>query len=178
MSWLDQVGGLLRQYSGGQGAQDSQNVEQHYDEVARAAPHSAVADALSAAFRSDQTPSFGQMAGQLFGASNGQQQASVLNTLIQAAGPTVLSSMMAGGALPALSSILGRQARQITPQEAAQIPPQELQQIAEHAEKHNPSIVDQVSQVYAHTPGVVKVLGGTALTIALGRIAGHIAGRG
>ena len=38
---------------------------------------------------------------------------------------------------------------------------------AEHAEKQNPSVVDQVSSFYAQHPQVVKALGGLALTIAL-----------
>ena len=39
---------------------------------------------LAAAFRSDQTPPFGQMVSRLFSQSGGQQQAGLLNTLLAA----------------------------------------------------------------------------------------------
>ncbi|MEJ7711337.1 MAG: hypothetical protein WKF84_16110 [Pyrinomonadaceae bacterium] len=49
---------------------------------------------LAEAFRSDQTPPFGNMLGQLFGQSNGPQRASILNTLISLAGPALLSQVL------------------------------------------------------------------------------------
>ena len=82
MGWLDQIGGLLQQYQGGNAQTAAGNVDNDFDQFAQAAPQSAVADGLAAAFRSNQTPPFGNMIGQLFGQSNGTQRASILNTLI------------------------------------------------------------------------------------------------
>jgi hypothetical protein len=42
-----------------------------------------------------------------------------------------------------------------------------VQQIAAHAEKQNPSIVDDVSNFYAQHPQIMKAAGGAALAIAL-----------
>lgn len=171
MNWMDMVSGLAQQYSGGASPPPAQ-VEQHYDQVAQNAPLSTLTNALSAMFRSDQTPSFGQLAGQLFGASGGNQQASVLNSLLASAGPAVISQVLAGGNFPGLSSILGGGAqRQVSPQEAAQVPQQEIQDLAAHVEKHDPSIVDRVSGIYAEHPAIVKTLGSAALVVALAKIA-------
>lgn len=127
MDWLNQIGGMLQQYTGGATAQPPSTVHDDFDRVTQAAPRSTVADALSAAFRSDQTPSFGQMAGQLFGRSNGQQRAGILNTLLSALGPAALSKITgSGGGGSILGNILGNGKREITPEEAEQIPPMQL----------------------------------------------------
>jgi hypothetical protein len=55
----------------------------------------------------------------------------------------------------------------VTPQQASQVTPDQVQQIAAHAERQNPSIVDEVSGFYARHPQAVKAVGGLALTIAL-----------
>ena len=46
-----------------------------------------------------------------------------------------------------------------------------MSDIAQHAEKADPSVMDRIGSFYAKNPEVVKALGGTALAIALGRIA-------
>ena len=84
MDWMNQIGGLLQQYSGAQPEQAPDTVEDDFDQFTQAAPESALADGLSAAFRSEQTPPFGQMLGQMFGQSSGTQRAGILNTLISA----------------------------------------------------------------------------------------------
>ena len=54
---------------------------QQVDAAAGAAPPNVLASALSHAFGSDQTPSIGAIVGSLFGNSNGQQQAGMLNQI-------------------------------------------------------------------------------------------------
>ncbi len=168
MSIFDQLGGLIQQFSGGQASPDQ--AEKHFDQIAQAAPTGALASGLADAFRSDQTPAFGQLAGQLFGNSNGQQKAGMLNTLIQAAGPAMLSGL--GGSL--LGSLAGGGQRPLTPQEAEQVSPDVVNQIAAHAEKHNPSIIDEVSGFYAQHPTLVKTLGGAVLSVALAKVANRM----
>ncbi len=89
--WMSQIGGLLQQYGGQSGALDSAHDD--FDQVAQHAPNSSLADGLSAAFRSDQTPAFGEMVGNLFNNGSGEQKASLLNTLA----PLVLSQLTGGG---------------------------------------------------------------------------------
>jgi len=49
--------------------------DQHFDQVAQGVPGDVLAGGLAHAFRSDQTPDIGAMVAQMFGNSNGQQQA-------------------------------------------------------------------------------------------------------
>jgi hypothetical protein len=172
MDWMNQLSGILQQYNGAQPQQAPQTVDDDFDQFAQAAPSSAIADGLAAAFRSDQTPAFGQMVGQMFGNANGQQRAGILNTLIQALGPTVLSQIMnRGGGLSGLAGLLGGGQGQVTPEQAAQVSPDAVQEIAAQAEQKDPSIIDRLSGFYAEHPTLVKSLGAAALTIALAKIA-------
>jgi hypothetical protein len=179
MDLMNELSGLLQKYTGAQTDQTQDTVHDDFDQVAQAAPQPAVADGLAAAFRSDQTPEFGQMTSNLFNNSNPQQRAGLLNTLIKYAGPAILSHVMSGGGSSAgggggLSSLInlfkgGQQ--EVTPEQAAQIPPEAVEQVATQAEKHDPSIIDHISNFYSEHPTLVKSLGTAALTIALAKIA-------
>ena len=188
---MDELSGLLQQYTGAQAGQAPDTVHDDFDQVAQAAPKPALADGLAAAFRSEQTPDFGQMTANLFNNSGPQQQAGLINTILRYAGPAILSHFMGGGGGGAtsggstgagggggLSDLInmfrgggGGQQPQVTPEQAQQIPPEAVQQMADQAEKHDPSIIDRVSDFYAQHPTLVKSLGAAALTIALSKIA-------
>jgi hypothetical protein len=173
MDWMNQIGGLLKQYSGAQPEQAPDTVEDDFDQLTQAAPESALADGLSAAFRSEQTPPFGQMLGGLFNQSSGTQRASILNTLISALGPTVVSQILSrvGGGGGGLAGMLGGGQTEVTPEQAEAIPPQVVEEVAAEAEKRDPSVVDMISNVYAQHPTLIKTLGAAALTVALAKIA-------
>src|ERR1044071_1072723 len=102
MNWMNDLGGILQQYSGAGTAQAPDTVHDDFDQTAQAAPLGTLADGLSAAFRSDQTPEFGQMVANLFGRSNGQQRAGLLNTLISTLGPTIAAQLFARKGLSGL----------------------------------------------------------------------------
>ncbi len=167
MGLMDQLSNILKNYTGGSSPVPG-DVNEHFDQVTQTAPPGVVADGLSEAFRSDQTPAFGQMIGSLFNQSNGEQKAGFLNHLIASVGPAALAQIAGGGAL---SGLLNSGTRQLTPEQAQQIPPETVQQLAAHAEKTDPSIVDRASSFYAEHPGLVKTLGGAALSVALAKIA-------
>ena len=171
MSWLNQLGGMLNQYAGASAGQAPASVHDDFDQLAQTAPPATIADGLAAAFRSDQTPPFGQMIGQLFGQSNGHQRAGILNMLIGALGPTVVSQFLArrGGGL---AGMLGGGQSGLTPEQAQQVPPEAVEELATQAERRDPSIVDRLSGFYAEHPTLVKTLGGVALALALSKIAG------
>jgi len=169
------LGNLLQQFTGANAT--PAQAEQHFDQVAQAAPQAQLSQGLSQAFRSDQTPPFPQMAAQLFGNSDPNQRAGMLNQILGSIGPGVLSSL-AGGALGGtLGNLFGggnagqQTTPQITPEQASQMSPDQVRQIAEQAEQHNPSVVDRMGDFYAQHPGLVKGLGGAALAIALGHMA-------
>ena len=173
MDWMQQIGDLLQQYRSGSAGEAPQQVTQDFDQVAQTAPTSTIADGLAAAFRSDQTPAFGEMVGNLFSRSGGQQQAGLLNTLIQVAGPALVSQVLSrsGGGGSVLSHLLNQGETRVEPEQAERIPPQAVAEIAAHAEKQDPSIIDHISNFYAEHPTLVKTLGGAALTIAMAKLA-------
>src|SRR5215475_11134111 len=166
MTLFDQFSNVLKQYTGGS-KPDAANVNEHFDQIAQAAPQGAIADGLSSAFRSDQTPAFGSLVGNLFSRSNGEQKAGVLNHLIASLGPSALSQFAGGGAL---AGLLGGRT-EVSPEQAQNVSPELVQQMATHAEKADPSIVDRASAFYAQHPTLVKSLGGAALTLVLARVA-------
>ena len=163
MSLFDLVN-TLKQYAGGGQASPSANTHEDFQNVAQAAPQSHVADGLANVFRSGQSGGFPQMLSGMFGQSNGTQQASILNMLVGAAGPS-----LASGALGSLSGLV-KGGGQITPEQASQVPPETVQQLAEHAQRNDPSIVDQASSFYAQHPQVVQALGAGALAMIMSHI--------
>ncbi len=169
MGLFDQLSGVLQQYTSGSAAsQPPAEVHEHFDQVAQAAPQGLIADGLAAAFRSDQTPAFGQLLGSLFNQSSGEQKAGMLNQLLASAGPGILASLAGGGGL---ANLLQGGAKQITPEQAAQVSPEAVQQLATHVEKADPSIIDKASQFYAEHPTLIKTLGGAVLSVALAKVA-------
>jgi hypothetical protein len=148
--------------------------DQHFDQVAASAPTDVLGKGLAEAFRSDQTPDIGQMVGQLFGNSNGQQQAGMLNQVIAALGPAALSGL-AGGVL---GRAMAPGSTQITPDQASQLSPQQVQDIVQEAHQQNPGVADQLGSFYAEHSGLIKTLGGAALAIAMVKMKDHMAQRG
>ncbi len=176
MSWMNDLGGLLQQYAGASAAQAPDTVDNDFDEIVQVAPRGAIADGLAEAFRSEQTPEFGQMAAQMFGQSTGNQRASILNTLIATLGPTLIAQLLgrkggSSGLGGLLEGLTGGGQPEITPEQAEQISPEAVQDLATEAEKRDPSIIDQFSDFYAEHPTLIKTLGGAALAIALAKMA-------
>ena len=169
MAWIDQVGNLLKQYtSGGAAAQPAPDVHAHFDQVAEAAPASAIAEGLTAAFKSDKTPAFGQMLSTLFNSSNGEQKAGMLNQLMSSVSPGILIQVLSGAGR---AGLVGAGKTQLTPDQAQKLSPEAVQQLATHAQNSNPSVVESASTFYAQHTTLIKTLGGTALTVALAKIA-------
>ena len=164
------IADLLKQY-----ADSPTDTHADFDAVAREVPPAVLGDGIADAMRSDKTPPFSNMIGSLFGGSDPQQRAGLLSQLIRAAGPAILSTLGSG----ALGRIVqGMQAKdgagksiEVSPADAAEVTPDELKEISATAEKQDPGIFDKVGAYYAQHPEVVKVLGGAALAIALGRMA-------
>jgi len=151
---------ILQQAIGGN------NADAHIDQVTQHASTDEIGAGLAAAMRSDQTPPFGDMVGQLFGNSSPQQQAGLLNQILATLGPAAASAL-AGGAL---GRVLQPGQTQLTPDQASQLSPDQVTQIAEHAQQQHAGVIDEVSQFYAQHAGLIKTLGGAALAIALARM--------
>jgi hypothetical protein len=159
---------ILRQY-----AERPTDTHTDFDEVAREVPRDVLGDGLAQALRSDRTPAFGELAGRLFGNSNPGLRAGLLNQLIRSLGPAVLSSI-AGGALSRFQKGAGAATPEVSPDDAASVTPDQVREIADEAEKKDPGLLDRVGEIYAQHPDVFKVLGGSVLAIALGRMAQRV----
>jgi hypothetical protein len=191
------LGNLLQQYMSGASGADNTRATQDFERVSQEVPREQLAQGVTQAFRSDQTPPFPQMIGQMFSQSNPNQQASMLNQLIAAAGPALLGALAGrasggggmggmggmGGGMGGLGGLLGNllgggnggsTPSQITPEQASQLTPEQVQEIAQKAEQENPGVVERMGDFYAEHPNVVKGLGGAALAIALAHLASNI----
>lgn len=171
------LGRILEQYSGGPKTQQSQQVERDFDDIAQNAPPEELSHGLTEAFRSDQTAPFGDMISQLFGQADTQQRTGMLNQLLSGVGPSLLGSVLGGGALGGLLNRAGGHDVQLRPEEVEQLTPQQVRDIANQAEKENPGIIEKMSGFYAQNPALVKSLGGAALAIALGKMSQRSRGR-
>jgi hypothetical protein len=156
---------LSQVVSGGQAS------DQHFDQVAQNAPPGALGSAIAGAFRSDQTPSIGDMVGKMFQNSNGQQQAGMLNQILASLGPAAAGAL-AGGAL---GRVMQPGATQVTPDQASQLTPDQVRDVVNHAHETNPGIADQLGSFYAQHSGLVKTLGSAALLIAMTKMKDHLA---
>src|SRR4051812_24905340 len=58
MDWMQELGGVLGRYEGATASNPPESAHEDFDQVARAAPKTDLAQGLAAAFRSDQTPPF------------------------------------------------------------------------------------------------------------------------
>jgi len=169
MTWTDKLGSLLKQYtSGGAAAAPAPDVHAHFDQVAQEAPASVIAEGLTAAFNSDKTPAFGQMLTTLFNNSNGDQKAGVINQLLSSVPASALTQILSS---VGLATLAGGGKTQLTADQAQRISPEAVQQLATHAQTANPSVVESVSNFYAQHSTLITTLGGTALTVALAKVA-------
>jgi len=172
MGWTNAIEDILQRYGGQGGAPGGANPaaapanpHQDFQQVAQAAPPDLLSSGISQAFHSGQTPPFPEMLSNLFSHSDPNQRAGVLNRL--------LGTLSAGGfsGLPGLGSLSSLfSGGKVTPDQANQVSPAQVQQIAEHAQRQNPSIVDEISGFYAQHPEIMKAAGALALTIAVQHI--------
>jgi hypothetical protein len=168
MSWTDEVGKLLKPFASRGAAAPVGDVNAIFDQVTKAAPPNVIAEGLGAAFRSKETPGFSQMLSTLFTNSTGEQKAGMLNQLMTAVSPDLLTKVLSGAGLAGLA---GGAAAKLTPDQAQTLKPEVVHELATQAEKANPSIVDTISRFYAQHAALLKTLGGAALTVVLAKIA-------
>lgn len=167
MAWTDAISDIVSRYTGAAGGAASAPADPHedYKTIAQSASEQQLADALSHAFHSDQTPNFPDMVSGLFRESNPEQRAGLLGHLLSAIGPAAIAS------IPGLGPLAGNCESGVTPRQASRISEDQVQQAAAQAQRENPSIIDRVSGFYAQHPDAVKGLGAAAITIAIQSIA-------
>jgi hypothetical protein len=156
MGILDQLGSILQQYRAGGAPSNPEDTLHHYQQVATQAPPSALSGALGEIFRSPQTGTFGQNISSMFGQSDPNQRAGILNTLLASGGSGILEKLG-----------LGQATTQVSPQQAQEISPDAVEDAVNHAERQNPSIIDRASEFYSEHPTLVQAMGAGAALLAL-----------
>ena len=144
------------------------SVTSDFHQVSREAPPDELGEGLAEAFRSDATPPFEQMVGQLYDRSDPHQRAGLLNEILGSFGGMGggLAGNVLGGALR--NAVRGDR---IAPEETRDIPASDVEAAAAEAARRNPSIVERVSRFYAEHPQLVQTLGSAALSIAMSQMA-------
>jgi len=166
MGILDNLKGLIDQASSGNAS--TADVHSAFDQLAKSVSSGSMAEGLTHAFNSDQTPPFEQMVSGLFGQSSPDQKAGLLNQIMAALPPGTAQALAGAGGLGALQSLLGN--KNVTPQQASQVSPQAVETLAKQAAKSNPSIVDKAAGFYAQHPALVKGIGVAALSLVMSKI--------
>lgn len=141
-----------------------------FDLVAQEADEDDLEYGIEEAFRSDETPPFEQMLGQLFEYSDDDQRAELVNQLQDSIPPAALGGL-AGGPLIDLIRRSAQNRRTVGPREVRNIPPTEIETVAAEAARQNPSIIQRMSRFAARNPQLVARLGQAALTIAMSTMA-------
>jgi hypothetical protein len=163
MAVLDDVKELLEQYAGG--AAPTGDASAHFAQVAESVDSGTLANGITAAMRSDDTPPFSQLVSQLFASGSGTQKAGMLDALLSAITPAQRAELST--TIPGLDAATGgADARTVST-----IPPDSVQQLAEHVEQQNTGIVERMSAFYAQHPTLVRTLGSAAMMIAMRKIA-------
>jgi len=166
MGILDNLKTMIDQASSGNAS--TTDVHAAFDEVTKSVSSGSLADGLSHAFNSDKTPPFEQMVSGLFGQSNPDQKAGLLNKLLGSL-PSGTTQALAGvGGMAGLQALLN--SKNVTPQQASQVPPQAVESLAKQAAMKDPSIVDKAAGFYAQHPALVKGIGVAALGLVMSRI--------
>jgi len=172
MSWLEQIDDVLQRYRNVPGTTSSPETSADFAKVAAHAPPEAISGGLSEAFRSNETPPFGQMISDLFSSSGPQQRAGILNHLLASAGPA--ASSLLGRLFGQSASSPGPQAGSgqptVTPEQAQRVDAQMVRDLANQAQKSDPSIVDRASDFYAQHPHLVQGLGAAALAMIMAHV--------
>ena len=161
---------ILTQYADRSYQQPIDTAPDDFERIATDAPPEILRDGLADAFRSDETPPFPQMVAQLFGRSDGQQRAGILNEILASLGGAAMGGLSRGP----LGDLARNGRHQISPQEAERISPEQLQETVARAERHDPSLVERASAFYAQHPQLVRQLGAAALTLAMRRRARRV----
>lgn len=148
--------------------------EAHFDEVSRSLSPDELGRGVSETLRGDETPPFGDMVGQMFGRSDPNQRAGLLNQILASLGPAAASAL-GGGLLGRIfgsgNNVATGASPTVTPDQASRLSPEDVRDIAAQAEKKNPSVIDAVGGFYAQHPDLVKGIGAMGLAVLLGKLA-------
>ncbi len=160
MAFMDQIGGLLQQYSQGV-AVPREQARQDYDRIAEAVPPGVLASVIGPALSSLGAP---------------QVEERVRNSATEMSEPVrgqfvqqLLGALTGGGVnLPAVLGQLGISPRVAQQPQAAT--PEDVGKLAAHVQQTRPDLFNQAMSFFKDHPMLVKVLG----AVAVAKIAQHL----
>ena len=139
-----------------------------YDETIREVPRTTLAEGLSEAFRSDQTPPFEKMVTGLYRQSNPAQRAGLINQILATLGAAGAAEALPSGWMRSFPGVL--RGVRVTPEQATQVPPEEVEVLARKAANQSPRVLEKAADFYAHHPVLVRGIGAGALALLMSRI--------
>jgi hypothetical protein len=170
MGLLDKISSAIKQSTGRKSQPSSEQVETQFDQISPGLPRESLASGVTEAFRSPQTPPFGQLVSELFRKASPQERSGMMSALLSAAGPPVLSSL-AGISGSGFSGLIDAYRRGgIAPEQAAQITPEQVEHLASRIEQHNPAVVEHMGAFFSQHPDLLKTLGSGALGTILSNV--------
>jgi len=163
MGVLDQLGGMLEQYTSGNNVTREQ-AHNDYDRIAATVPKDVLASSIGPALSSLGSDQVRERVRNSAGEMSSSQRGSFLTTL--------LNSAAGGGGIASMLQSLG-----VNPSVAQQpdtASPDDVAKVATHVHDTRPDAFNQAMGFFSEHPTLVKVLG----TIAIAKIAQHLSSRG
>ena len=159
-------GDPLSRYTHPQRNQLFPNVIDDFSDVVQRSPEEAIAQAMTATFRTDENASFAPIVADLFLYSDAELRVGLLNILMRYVGRDTIRVLSNAGLFG-----LDPDSRQVYEETATQLSPEAIGIIAAEAEQQDSSVVDKVSALYAQHTAVVSKLGAPVVATVLAQIA-------
>ena len=128
----------------------------------------AVAEGLSDAFRSAETPPFAKILAHLFDHSAPPQRSGVLNSLMATLGAETMACQLRKAHIRGADRVAV--GRWIEPDLAQDVPMDAVEELAAAAELHDSRIVERLAEYYAVQPALIKTLGEPAVSVVLAHL--------
>ena len=162
MSFLNQIGGLINQYTGGSGASNTEEAQNHYDQVAGIVPKDVLGSVIGPALSSMATAEVAEKVLSSASAMSSEQRGGLVQSLVSgfASSGTDVSSLL--GQLGLSQSIADN------PETATA---EDVSKLAAHAHANDPGVFQSAMSFYGEHPGLVKELGPAAISAIIKKLA-------
>jgi hypothetical protein len=161
MSFLDQLGPLLQQYTGGRAASTEAEAHTHYDQITAAVPPHELAPVIGPALTRLSPEDLRERVSASATQMSASQRGSLVQTIIAGLGPNVASVLSSLGLDPGLA------------QHPADATGADAGALAAHVQQARPDIFNQAMGMFAQHPALVKMLGAVAIAKIAQQLSPH-----
>ena len=158
MTFLDQIGGVLKSFQDPTRQPTAEEANRHYDTISRNVPHDVLASTIGPALGSLESGQLLEQIRKSTAAMSPEQRGTLLNTLLNglASSGLDLGPLLGQAGVPA--------AVEQNPQAAT---PEDVAKVAAYAQQNNPDVFHKAMGFYARHPALVQAMG----TLAVAAIA-------